>query len=179
MINLIPPEGHKMIRREYFLRVGSTILFLFSSVIVCLTIALVPRYVLIDAQIKTTEAGSNQEGINNDVYVAVEKEVSDVNSVLSQFKMVSAPILSSTVIEQIRSTAPTSIIFETFVVNSTGDHIDAVQISGVAPTREALAELKSDLEASSMFEKAEVPIADLVRDNNLPFTITVTLEKNN
>ncbi len=177
MINLIPPEGHKMIRREYFLRVGSTILFLFSGVIVCLTIALVPRYVLIGAQIKTTEAGANQEEVNNDVYQAVEKEVTNVNSILSQFKRVSAPIFSSTVIELVRSTAPTSITFETFIVNSSGDYVDSVQISGVAPTREALAELKSRLEASSVFDKAEVPIADLVRDNNLPFTITVTLEK--
>ncbi len=178
MINLIPPIGHKTIRREYILRVVSTILLLFSSVIICLTIALVPRYVLVDTQIKVLESELNQQGISTDVYSAVEKEVKNSNNVLSQIKSVSPHTLSSTVIEEVKAVASPSITFETFQVDSGGDRVNSVQIQGVAPTREALAQLKLKLENSPMFEKAEVPIADLVRDTNLPFTITVVLEKN-
>ncbi len=179
MINLIPPEGHKVMRREYLLRAWSTILLLFSCVVIFLTIALIPAYVLTNAQIKAFELETEQKNGNDDIYANVEKEVQVANSMLNQFKTPSPSMFSSAVIEEIKNSAPASIAFSTFQVNTTGVVIDTVQIQGVAPTREALAQLKLKLEASPMFEKAEVPIADLAKDTNLPFTITITLAQNN
>ena len=50
-----------------------------------------------------------------------------------------------------------------------------MKLSGVAASRDALTLFESTLEADPLFEEASVPISDLVRGSNLPFTMTIML----
>jgi hypothetical protein len=178
MINLIPPEGHKAVKREYILRVGATLAFLFGWAIIFLTVALVPTYVLINAQINAFELEDGGEGEKEDLFKKAQGEVNAIETVLAQLKTTAPTVSASVVIAEIQKRAPANIVFRRFSFVETKGVINTVQVQGVAPTRESLAQLKSALEVSEMFRSAEVPIADLARDAELPFVITVTVSPN-
>ncbi len=178
MINLIPPEGHKAVKREYILRVGATLAFLFGWVAIFLGIALVPTYVLIDAQIDTFVLEEATEEVKEESFKKAQEEVHTIETVLTQLKTDTSKVLPSVVIAEIQKQSPSNVTFRQFSIDEVGGIIEKVQIQGIAPTRESLARLKNVLEASEMFNTAEVPLADLARDVELPFAITVTMSPN-
>lgn len=178
MINLIPPEGHVIMKREYFLRVGATLLLLFSGVAVLLAVAQIPMYVLIDAQLKSLDLEASQENKNEQALKDAESEVRSIKEVLTQMKSTSTPSTVSIVIDEIEARTPPSVLLKSFSIDASQGVIEKAQIQGTAPTREMLVQMKGLLETSDMFEKAEVPISDLARETDLPFAVTVTLKKN-
>lgn len=175
MINLIPPEGHKALKREYVLRVGATLSLLFASVALMLAVALIPTYVLIAAQLNAFALESAQETKKVDALKEINTEVDMTKELLAQLKTTPEKVLVSAIIEEIQKHAPASVVFDTFYIESGADGVERIQVQGNAATREALARLKNELESSPMFEKAEVPIADLARDVDVSFAITITL----
>lgn len=175
MINLIPPEGHKALKREYILRVGATLSLLFASVALLLAVALIPTYVLIAAQLNAFALESAQETKKGDALKDINAEVNMTKELLAQLKTTPEKVPVSAIIEEIQKHTPALVVFDTFYIESGTDGVERIQVQGNAATREALARLKNELESSAMFEKAEVPIADLARDVDLSFAITITL----
>lgn len=175
MINLIPPSGHKALKKEYLLRVGATLSFLFAGVALFLAAALVPTYVLIRAQISAFELETERENSKEGSLDNINTEVETTKEILAQLKTTPIKIPVSAIIEEIQTHTPQSVIFNTFYIEAGPDGTDRIQVQGTAPTREVLARLKNGLESSEMFEKVEVPISDLARDVDLSFAITITL----
>lgn len=176
MINLIPPEGHIALKREYYIRVASTFSLLFGSAFLLLTVAYAPTYILVNAQIKALELEVNDNLAIDDTVKDVEAEVRLTQSVLSKLKAQMPDVLGSEVIEEIERTVKGGITFKNFSIEQTNGRIERIQVQGTAPTREALAQFKNAIGASPMFLSGEVPIADLARELNLPFAITITLD---
>lgn len=177
MINLIPPKGHKSVKLEYVLRVSATLGFLFAGVLVLLSVAMIPTYVLVDAQIEAFKTEKAQLEQSDETLFLADQEVTLTKEILAQMKRAPKHLFASNVIDEVRQAAPPSIRFTSFIIDTEAGAIDDIKITGQAPTREQLAALKSALEATDMFDTAQVPIADLARDENLPFAITVTLTK--
>lgn len=177
MINLIPKRGHKAIKLEYIFRVSSTLGVLFAGVMLLLSVALIPTYVLVDAQIKTFEAEKEQQAESDEAFQLADREVKLTKELLAQLKRTPENAHPSVVLEEIVSVAPNNISFTSFYLRTENGDIESVQIRGQAPTREALASLKNEIEKSNMFDSAEVPISDLARDVDVPFAITATLSK--
>jgi hypothetical protein len=175
MINLIPPEGHRIIRREYYLRVGATFAFLFGGVCLLLATAQIPRYVLVNAQINAL-AASEDAGEEREKRVRLENDVRLAQEIATQLNSSSNIILTSRIIEELLRSSGEDISF-TRIQLEEKEKIDKVQAQGVAKSREALAKLKNDIESSSLFLSAYVPISDLARDRDLPFAITITVEQ--
>lgn len=176
MINLIPPEGQKVVKREYIFRVGGTLAFLFGGVLVALAIAFIPTYVLVDAQIKTLLAEAKRDKVEAESFAEADAEVKMTKSLIRQLRSLPPGIMVSGAIGVIQNLAPFGVTLGTFVVDEKDGKIESIKVQGTATTREALIRFKNALEASDMFAKAEVPIADLARDIDLPFMITLTLE---
>lgn len=177
MFNLIPPRGKKIVKYEYYLRVGGTLALLFAGVFLLLTVALVPTYVLLEAQIKALESEQQQSAEDEDIFQVADREVTLTREMLAQLKRAPRTKLPSTVISEIRDIASPTITLHNFTIASEVGVVETVQIQGQAPTREVLAGFKSALEESALFDSVTLPIADLARDENLPFAITITLEK--
>lgn len=177
MINLIPPEGLRVVKMEYFLRVGATFCFLFGFTILLITVALIPTYVLVDAQIKTIENSTAEYQKQNETLTTLDQEVRTTMLVVNKLKGGNNTITSSQVIGAIYQSAPSGIVFKSFLVEQDDAGMVSVQARGVAPTREVLVKLKTTLESAELFEEAVIPIGDLARDTNLPFVITISLAK--
>lgn len=177
MINLIPPEGYHMIKKEYLLRVGAVYCFLITGVCVLLTVAMVPMYVLLDAQIKEVESEVREGNSTNSAVKNTENEVSIIKNVLAQLKVEEKSFRISTAIDEIQKSSSSEISFKTFYIDGAKGEIKTIQVQGTATTREKLIQFKKKLEESELFESVEIPIADLARDANLPFAITIRLSK--
>lgn len=175
MINLIPPAGHRVVKREYILRVGATYAFLFGLVCFVLGVAYVPTYVLIKAQIDTMSIVTERERGEGETLKIIENEIRMTHEVLTQLQSVKDSITPSDAIGAIEKATPTGVSFKTFTISETKGNITAIQVQGVATTRETLIRFKRDVEELEIFSTAEVPISDLAKDTNLPFTMTVSL----
>ena len=163
-------------RREYVLRVSATLAFLFGWVIIPLGVALVPTYVLVKAQIKAYDIEAGRESESEDAFKSVESEVEMSNEVLTQLKVQGQTLYTSEVIDEVKRQTPRGIEYRTFYATEKNGTIQSLQVQGTAPTREALASLKTALETSDLFERVELPIADLARESDLSFAITITLK---
>lgn len=177
MINLIPPEGYRMVKREYLLRVGAVYGFLFSAVCIFVGVALVPMYVLVGAQIKDVEIEMSHMKDTNEVLKNADKEVTVVGGVLTQLKVEESEFSISAAIGEIQKNAPEGVIFKTFYIDGSKIGGLVIQVQGVSPTREKLIQLKVKLEALDLFQTVQVPISDLARDVELPFAITILPRK--
>ena len=174
MINLIPPAGHAAIRKEYLMRVGATYCLLFAAIAILLTVALIPTYVLVRAQMNGAIA---QEGANEeDADIArIEDDISRTEAIVTELKKMPTEPDMSTLIHEIEKSAPQGISFRNFMLNHVKNVIGPIQVQGTATRREDLIVFKQALEAHSLFESAAVPIADLARERDVPFSMTVVI----
>lgn len=177
MINLIPPEGHKTARKEYIFRVGATIALLFSGVALCLAVALIPTYLLISTQTTALNAEIAQNDVSTEAIKEAEADVVYAEKMIAQFRNASSSESMSTLITEVRRLAPPAITFKNFSIDGAKSAVLKMQVQGTAPTREVLATFKTALETSDLFLKAEIPIADLARDKDVPFSINITVAK--
>lgn len=176
MINLIPPEGQKRLKREYMLRVAIVFSILFGFVFLLLSVALIPTYVLVSAQIRALSVETTQEESKNDLFKTVEEETKNIEKIVAQIDKVNSTILVTPLLAEVEEQTPPGVVVRSYNVSEEGGVIQKIQLQGVATTREALVRFRDNLEASDRFKKAEVPLADLARDSNLPFNIIVLLD---
>ncbi len=171
MINLLPPEGHRAVKQEYLLRMGASVLLLFSCVGIFLTVAFVPTYVLIGAQVKTFE-GVEKNNSESTQTGTTTSDVRVIESLLKQIGKTSESREAGSIIKEIEGVASPAISFKTFRIESVKG-TTTIQVQGIAETRGSLADFKNALEASDSFTKADVPISDLAKETDLPFMITI------
>jgi hypothetical protein len=174
MINLIPPAGHAAVKKEYWMRVSATYCFLFASVALILTIALIPTYVLVDAQMTefsetgvTTSAGREIEDAGG--------EVAQMSAIIDELKRIPGNDPLSSVIQDIQNSASAGVTFRSISVRYENNAIAPIQIQGVASRREDLVALKQAIESNPRFGTVSVPISDLARDRDVPFSVTIEL----
>lgn len=179
MINLIPKEAHLVIRHEYRYRVIGTFSFLFGVVFLIFGIALIPKYILINTQIKEFELDIEKESGKASTVYNYSAEIERSNLIIGQLKKQSfRDVEVTTFIREIEKIAPPDITFRGFSVKE-GDNasITAIEVQGTAPTRESLALFKENVKQSPLFESAEVPLSDLARKTEIPFTSTLKVEQ--
>lgn len=176
MINLIPPHGHTALKHEYLLRVASVYGFLFSGVLIASTILMIPTYVLTSSQLSGAMDESSRVVETKRAFDTAFEEIKEANTIMAQLRRESNAIPATTLIEEIVRVTPLGIEFNAFHVTKENELPSKIQVQGVATNRSALASFKNTLEASPFFLSALVPIADLARDTNLPFLVTIELE---
>ncbi len=177
MINLIPPKGHTALKHEYVLRVGALYGFMFAGVFAAGAILMIPTYVLVSSQLNSVRPDDEHVEETKTAYTEALAHIQEANTVMAQLRGGMPNIEISKVIEEIVRVAPKGVVFSTFKATREGGVLKTVDVQGEAATRKTLAALKNALEASPLFETANIPISDLARENNLPFVITITLQK--
>lgn len=177
MINLIPQEGHELIDREYRYRVIGTFSVLFGMVFLILGVSLIPKYLLIATQIESFNLQIEKETSKDQDNEVNIHEIAEINTLLAQLKSTKTDgPLMTTLINEIRTIAPQGVTLESFIAREEADVLKAIEVKGDAPTREILAKLARTLEESTYFKKADIPISDLAKSSDIPFTIQLELE---
>ncbi len=173
MINLLPPEGKKLYVQEYWVRVLSVWGFLMGAVLVGSTLLFIPSYTLIYVQLRAAGEAIETAKSQSDVS---EKEnvIREANVIIDQLSLKKEYTEVSQVIEDMAAEATEELSINHFNFSYKDDTVVGAQIQGAALSREALAQFKRSLEALPYFASVTLPISDLAREKDLPFTITVT-----
>lgn len=175
MINLIPPKGRTTGRFEYWVRVCTVWSFLLAGVFIVASFLFVPSYVLIHSQIKALSIQAAEGGRDEVVYKEKEQIIQDINTIVGQLQKEEVQTDISEIIHAVNKAIHPGVTIARYEISREEMAIDAILIQGTASTREALATFKNTLERSALFETATVPISDLAREADLPFSITITL----
>lgn len=178
MINLIPKHAKKSIRIEYFFRVASVWLILWSASLVAATATLLPPYVLIGTQVTGYEQSASE---------AMERvlEYEDTSAALALASQEAKRIIDESVavpfskyIHLIESLEGGHIKITEIRLERKEAGVAPVLVSGVATDRQALASFRDRLLASEQVTEVDLPISNLTSDKNIIFNLTVTLANN-
>jgi cell division protein FtsB len=173
MINLIPPQAKKQMKREYWLRVSVTWLLLLCGVLVVFGGLLVPSFVLIDSQLRAfeqqaasaTAAASEQEGLKDEIATA-NREAAAVLALGTVPKI-------SPYLQRIEALRGGGITLNQVRVIRTDSVVTEIEVSGVAASRETLTAFSSRLADDDWFTKAPVPFENLAANEDIGFVIPI------
>lgn len=161
------------------MRVLSVWMLLLSVVAAVVAVLLIPTYVLVVRQLeaKEIEMVHDETTFDRTAYEQAKDEIKRANTLATKL-VARPPSPQGTVIfDEIRSHTTDGIALSGFVYEHDGKTVKRVEIRGTAVTREELSAFVSALESGSLIDRATVPVASLTRDRDLPFSITITLQK--
>lgn len=178
MINVLPQEQKRVLKKEYFIRLLSTYFFLITILALVSTALLLPTYTLS----KSKESLLENELIkfdkdNPDLSTdELEKVILDINSKLALLdSMGSESEVSHGVIDRFLKIEKKDIsIDKIFYIY--GEEKSTLEIVGLAKNRASLNNFKTALEDSGLYENIDLPISNFVKPNDIDFNIKFDLK---
>lgn len=175
MTNLLPPVAKKQIVFEYWVRVFSAWVILWSVCLVISAVLLWPTYVLIvgssaayaDSVVDATERTVEYESISRSLTQAT-KQAQTAIIADRQTKL-------STIFADVASNAQQGVTLTGVSLGRTADSVDPVRVQGVATNRQTLAEFKNRLEVISYVQSVDLPIENLAENQDIVFNILVNV----
>ncbi len=170
VLNLLP-EGYKTVVRvervnlsvRTHLMTFLIILILASTPLFWARIYLSKKYEALNAQ--QQELLRNTQNFNNEVQV-INERIDNLARVQDSFKVITEPLGAITKAIP-RSVMITSMVFDT--------KNKAVALHGVARNRDELLALQEHLKTLLGINKVDIPLSDLLENENIVFTLQVTL----
>ncbi len=181
MLRLLLPKEKIQLRREYMRRFA--VLFLGVVTIVCLAwgFSLVPTYVMLQSEERVLKEAVRVA--TDPALSADRKELkTELQALSRRLKLLDVPayqvsrILQAVTDSQTRAITISSIGFTT-VQNIEEKKVEgALVLSGTASSRNGLLSFVEALKANTdVFAEADVPLSSLIKDADIPFTVTVSL----
>ncbi|MEX2052079.1 MAG: hypothetical protein WD991_00065 [Candidatus Paceibacterota bacterium] len=177
MINLIPNEEKKRMRRGFYYRLMVVLLLALASAVFISVVAITPSYFI--SSIKKNLAESRLENQSNEpVHLpdqATEKLIAELNHKLTIIEnekgntfFVSERVVNEIVLKKLSDIKIHQIYYEDSPAGG-----KKITIRGVAPSRERLLRFRRALEDDSFFKQVDLPISNFVRGSNIQFSLSL------
>jgi hypothetical protein len=176
MINLIPPDAEKTVKREYLVRISSVWLYLFAAACVIVAVLYIPTYLLLSSQLKAYEGEFASVSIQAGEFKEAETALKNTNVIIDFLAKEERTPLFSTVLETIEGITPEAITLDGYTLSRKNGALGALTVSGEAKNRASLAQFRSALEAHKLFKTATLPLSNLTKDKDIPFAISIIPE---
>lgn len=173
MINLIPPAAKKKVVTEYWVRAVSLWGLLGGTAVLVVTTLFVPLniYIFNQEQYLTTILSSNQAAQDNQTKNTTL--LTQANQQAQILLSADAGYLLSALLPVLSETAGENIKLEDISLTQTNSPV--LVVSGQATSRQTLVAWRDVLETEESFLTVNLPIGNLIKDRDVPFTITITL----
>jgi Tfp pilus assembly protein PilN len=172
MINLLPPTAEKSWVREQRLRAGVTFCFMAALVSLAVLVASLPTGELLA---RHGESLANDESLAEEVRMRaadVEKDLKTTRALIEHLSQPLTPKQYSVLIELMDALAATEATLTHF---NFGDKKE-LELNGVAASRASLSAFRARLESHESVKAVESPLSNLVKDMDVPFSMTVTFK---
>lgn len=176
MINLIPATAKRRITIEYWTRVASVCLLIFTLIITTGTLLLLPVYVRINTQIKVYSESvitATEQVSKYDISSAALIKTSQQARQLLEIKDKKQLSEMITLLESLTDDQVAITAFE-FERAETG--LKPITVIGTAASRQSLADFRKRLIEQETIAEAFLPISNLAQDKDLDFNVTVTMK---
>lgn len=172
---LIPLQERKALRREYRLRAAIVLCFMLSFAGLIGIVSLFPAYISMSvkerSELDAVAALKKQKDVSG--MATVEGTLKADAALLGSALPLSKGTMPSAVIESVVA-ARGPVRISALTIGGGGDDPFDVSIQGVAPDRDTLLAFQSRLEALAPGNKAVLPINQLAKNSNIPFSIELS-----
>jgi len=181
VINILPYEEKKILRKEYWMRFFTIILNLVALTGITASLLLFPSYFISQSKENLVENrlevfNSENPNLNND---NINKITEDINLRLETLsKAEPAYQINDKVLNNILSSRTNGITFSQILFNkkTTEGNISVLEIYGTATNRDSLRNFKTTLDNNPNFSKVDLPISNFLEKTELNFTISITMK---
>ncbi len=179
MANLLPPAALKKVKREYWLRVISVWFGLIGTALLMVAILQIPVYVLVKSQSHAFSRWYEKVGSDKDTMQNLADTIKHSNNLGRLLSTGKEDSFFSQVLKEVDLVAGDKIVVNGLSLDREGGKVKTLSIIGIADSRTDLANFKSALEDSLIFTSVTLPLANLAKDVDVPFNITVTVSELN
>jgi Tfp pilus assembly protein PilN len=177
MFNLLPEHHKKAARMEYLLRMATVALYLCSAAVILGAVILIPAYVSTSLRIEEGErakaalAAARSDAENPAAVIATIKRNVTILSALVQ------PVFVESIIERALTERPLGVTVAAVTFQNGINGEGTLSIKGTARTRSSLVAFVRALEGVPYFSKVELPISNLAKNENIPFTMSIPVAR--
>ncbi len=179
MINVLPKEEKKALKREYWLRFASVTFSLLSIIGVIATLLLLPSYFFsISKMALAEEKLETFNRANPDIATYdINTTILTINSKLGLLVVKDqAQPVSEKIMTTILGNLPSGITIENILYTETEAKDTIIEVHGIASDRTALRTYQSTLKENPAIKEADVPLSDFLGKSDIDFTMTITLK---
>lgn len=173
MFTLLPEQNKKSLFKEYRIRLFAVIFLFLTAFCLISTALLFPSYISLyfERGVLEDESARITAEIKEKNEKGIVETLARINHTLVAVKPSESNVL--TVTKLILDKLPQGISIDRFVYTR-GDGADSsLSIQGIAGTRSELITFSRDLEKQPVFTKVDLPISNLAKQSEVPFTLTV------
>jgi hypothetical protein len=181
MANLITTQQKKNIKKDYNIRLLTTIFFLIFILGLFVLAYVAPyyfyvkhSYLMIINQFEKIIIPENNENIGESMSRIVNRTVEETKVVTFYTQNTLKP---SEYLEKIVMSLNPNIKISRLVFGSNKNKEFQFLVSGLSSNREGLVVFIDDLKKEDSFLKVESPVSDFAKDNNIDFTLNIILKK--
>lgn len=172
MINLLPTQAKKAVRREYSLRLVVVFLLALSFALFILLAMSVPTWLMLNYQVVGED--KDQVLLNEiaEERARAEKELSETQRIIEHLSKAQSFRSHTSIIETLDQLGGDDISIDQFNFDSKGK----LELTGVASTRAALSSFRDRVDESDDFKSVDLPLSSLVQEIEAAFTMKITLK---
>ncbi len=172
MINLLPTQAKKVVRREHNMRLVAVFLLTLSFACLILLLMSVPTWLMLNYQ---TIGEEKDQTLLNEIAeerARAEKELSETQRIIEHLSRKPSSRSHTAIIESLDELGGDEVSIDQFNFDAKGKLL----LTGIASTRVSLSSFRDRVEESDDFKSVELPLASLVQDSEAAFTMTINLK---
>lgn len=178
MINLIPSQEKKAMKRDFYSRFIATIFVVLGFSMFVATGTVFPSYFS-----SVIKKNLSNEKLNNQIQEPLPEIDQTAMNLIEEIKVqlsilesnnTEGPVISEKVIKEIISKKTSSIKIKKISYESNPIKGRVVSISGTAPSREELLIFRKALESNPSFKNINLPISNFIKGEDIEFNLTLT-----
>ncbi len=180
-MNLLPKTEKEDLKKGLKLRFAIVAMFLLSASFLIGFVMFLPSYFLAFGYFSKTAPDSyflkpeNSDSINK--ILSLPDEISSkLGFFQSNIHNVSVADYFSKIVDNLPKGVQINSISFSKNQNYNGNNGTVILVSGIAVSRDSLMSFSTLLKESGLFSDVEVPVSNLTKDENLPFSINILIE---
>lgn len=179
MANILPEKMKKAVKKQYILRIFALLLFASSIAGLFGSVLLVPTFTQSRGELANVlkEHVNASKLINKKEYKSLQDIVHATNKQLEKLNKLEDKDVGALIDEltNIRESFADVIAIQTIHYIKHEGGADRLRVSGIAEDRSALSEFTTGLGESKIFEKVDLPLANLADSEETPFAIIISI----
>jgi type IV pilus assembly protein PilM len=176
VINVLPKQDKRNIKKIYWARFISTLLNILSLMIILTIVLLFPSYFYSKTKESTADqklALFNQENPSNEIQ-SLDQMIKDINKNMLFLKEATPKYqFSENILKEILTLKTEGITYTQISYNKKNADLTTLEIKGKAKDRTALKNFKTTLDNNPDYKKVELPISNFIEKENLDFIISI------
>ena len=173
MFSLLPEKNKKNLKKEYLVRYIILILLMGIFCIFIFIVSLVPAYINVNLNKKLIETSLKEQNNEKESLSADEADrIFDVLEKQTSF-LIRQQQLTSFVLTNITEHLDTGISILKLYGSYDNKEGWTIKIDGTANSREGLSAFVDRIKADGQFKKINLPVSDLVKSENINFSIEI------